>query len=65
MLGGLVPVPGGVGVTEAILTAGLVAAGVDQATAFAAAVTYRLLYAYLPPVWGWFALRWLDKQGYL
>ena len=63
LLGGLVPVPGGVGVTEAILTAGLVAAGVDQATAFAAAVTYRVLYAYLPPVWGWFALRWLAEQG--
>ena len=65
LLGGLVPVPGGVGVTEAILTAGLVAAGVDEATAFAATVTYRVLYAYLPPVWGWFALRWLQKQGYL
>jgi len=65
LLGGLLPIPGGVGVTEAILTAGLVAAGVDEATAFAAAVTYRVLYAYLPPVWGWFALRWLQNQGYL
>lgn len=65
LLGGLVPVPGGVGVTEAILTAGLVAAGVDEATAFAASVTYRVLYAYIPPVWGWFALRWLQNKGYL
>lgn len=65
LLGGLVPVPGGVGVTETILTAGLVGAGVDEATAFAAAVTYRVLYAYLPPVWGWFAMRWLQSRGYL
>lgn len=65
LLGGLLPIPGGVGVTEAMLTAGLVAAGVDEATAFAAAVTYRVLYAYLPPVWGWFALRWLQNKGYL
>jgi len=65
LLGGLVPVPGGVGVTETILTAGLVAAGVDEATAFAAAVTYRVLYAYLPPLWGWFAMRWLQNRGYL
>ena len=32
---------------------GLTAAGIDQATAFAAAICYRLCTYYLPPVWGW------------
>ena len=65
LFAGILPIPGGAGVTEALLTAGLVAVGVDEATAFAAAVTYRVLYAYLPPVWGWFSLRWLQANGYL
>lgn len=52
LFAGLLPVPGGVGVTEAILTGGLVAVGVDQTAAFAIAVTFRVVSAYLPPVWG-------------
>jgi uncharacterized protein (TIRG00374 family) len=65
LLGGLLPIPGGVGVSEAILTAGLVALGVDDSAAFAIAVTFRVLSAYLPPVWGWFSLHWLQKHEYL
>ena len=65
LLGGLLPIPGGVGVSEAILTAGLVAIGVDEAAAFAIAVTFRVASAYLPPVWGWFSLRWLQRNDYL
>lgn len=65
LLGGLLPIPGGVGVSEAILTAGLVAIGVDQAAAFAIAVTFRVASAYLPPVWGWFSLHWLQTNDYL
>jgi uncharacterized protein (TIRG00374 family) len=65
LLGGLLPIPGGVGVSEAILTAGLVAIGVDQAAAFAIAVTFRVASAYLPPVWGWFSLQWLQRNDYL
>ena len=65
LLGGLLPIPGGVGVSEAILTAGLVAIGVDDAAAFAIAVTFRVASAYLPPVWGWFSLRWLQRNDYL
>jgi uncharacterized membrane protein YbhN (UPF0104 family)/tRNA A-37 threonylcarbamoyl transferase component Bud32 len=52
LLSGLLPIPGGVGVSEAVLTAGLVAIGVDEAAAFAIAVTFRVSSAYLPPVWG-------------
>jgi len=65
LLGGLLPVPGGVGVSEAVLTAGLTAVGVDQATAFAIAVVFRVSSAYLPPVWGWFSLQWLQRNDYL
>ena len=50
----LIPVPGGIGVTEGALVVGLTAAGLDQATAFAAAICYRLCTYYLPPIWGWF-----------
>ncbi|MGI9529089.1 MAG: flippase-like domain-containing protein, partial [Acidimicrobiia bacterium] len=65
LLGGLLPIPGGVGVSEAVLTAGLTAVGVDGATAFAIAVVFRVSSAYLPPVWGWFSLRWLQANDYL
>ena len=47
-LAGLIPVPGGVGAAEASLTAGLFAVGVDDSTAFAIALTYRLCTSYLP-----------------
>jgi uncharacterized protein (TIRG00374 family) len=65
LLSGLMPVPGGVGVSEAALTTGLVALGVDQPLAFAIAVTFRVSSAYLPPVWGWFSLQWLQRNEYL
>jgi uncharacterized protein (TIRG00374 family) len=65
LLSGILPIPGGVGVSEAVLTAGLVALGVDESAAFAMAVTFRVLSAYLPPVWGWFSLQWLQRNEYL
>jgi uncharacterized membrane protein YbhN (UPF0104 family) len=65
LFAGLMPVPGGVGVTEAALTAGFTAIGVDSSTAMAAALTYRLLTFYLPPCLGYFALRSLRAQRLL
>jgi glycosyltransferase 2 family protein len=65
VLSGLVPVPGGIGAAEAALTAGLIAMGVDESTAFAIAITQRLCTFYLPPTWGYFALRWLGRKGYV
>jgi len=65
LLSGLIPVPGNVGVAEAALTAFLVAAGVEEDTAFAAAVVYRVITAYLPTVWGAAAQRWLTRHDYL
>jgi uncharacterized protein (TIRG00374 family) len=65
LFAGLLPIPGGVGVTEALLTAGLTAVGVDESAAFAIAVTFRVASSYLPPIWGWFSLHWLERNEYL
>ena len=64
-LAGLIPVPGGVGAAEAGLTAGLVAVGVDESTAFAIALTHRLCTNYLPPIWGYFSLQWLERKDFV
>jgi uncharacterized protein (TIRG00374 family) len=61
----IMPVPGGIGVAEAGLTAGLTAVGVPESVAFAAALTHRLCTFYLPPIWGYFSLRWLARKGYV
>jgi uncharacterized membrane protein YbhN (UPF0104 family)/tRNA A-37 threonylcarbamoyl transferase component Bud32 len=61
----LIPSPGGVGTAEASLTAGLVAVGVDNATAFAIAFTHRICTYYLPPIWGYFSMRWLERKAYI
>jgi uncharacterized membrane protein YbhN (UPF0104 family) len=65
LFSGLMPVPGGIGVTEAALTAGYVAIGVDSSTAMAAALSYRLLTFYLPPCLGYFAMASLRRQRLL
>ena len=65
LLGGIAPVPGGMGVVEAGLIAGLTAAGVPQQQAIAATFAYRLITAYLPPIWGWPAMVWLRRNEYL
>jgi len=64
-LAGLVPVPGGIGAAEAALSGGLIAIGVPQTTAFAIALTDRLCTFYLPPTWGYLALRWLGRKGHV
>ena len=65
LLAGLMPVPGGIGVTEGALTFGLTAAGLPEATAFAVAIIYRVASFYVPPTWGWGAFRWLQTNRYL
>lgn len=62
---GLVPVPGGIGVAEAAITAGLIAVGIPEEAAIAAALTHRMVTAYIPPVFGWWASRWLTARDYL
>ena len=65
LFAGLLPVPGGIGVTEAGLTLGLTAAGLSSETAFAIAIAYRFASFYLPPLWGFFCYRWLITKRYL
>ena len=65
LFAGLIPVPGGIGVTEAGLTFGLTAAGVPSETAFAISLAYRFTSFYLPPIWGWFCYRWLVRHHHL
>jgi uncharacterized protein (TIRG00374 family) len=65
LFAGLMPIPGGVGVAEAGLTAGLTAVGVPTNVAVGAVLVYRLISYYLPPIWGWFSLNWLQKHDYL
>ena len=62
---GLMPVPGGIGVGEAALTAGLTAVGVPEGPAVAAAITHRMVTSYLPPIYGWYTTRWLTQRDYL
>jgi uncharacterized membrane protein YbhN (UPF0104 family) len=65
LFAGLLPVPGGIGVSEAGLTFGLTTAGVPAETAFAIALAYRLASFYLPPLWGWPCYRWLVRNRLL
>jgi glycosyltransferase 2 family protein len=65
LLAGLLPIPGGIGVTEGGLIYGLVAAGVPEEVAFATVILHRLCTFYLPPIWGFVAFRWLERNRYL
>jgi len=64
MLGNVAPVPGGIGVQEAALTAGLTSFGIPAAPALATVIVFRTITFALPPVFGFFTLRWLRGQGY-
>ncbi len=65
LLAGFIPVPGGVGVVEFGLTLGLTSAGMPEEAALATVLLYRLSTFYLPPTWGFFAMRWLKRNRYL
>jgi uncharacterized protein (TIRG00374 family) len=65
VLSSLIPSPGGIGAAEASFAALLTAIGVHQPIAFAIAITLRLCTFYLPPIWGYASLRWLNRKGYV
>jgi uncharacterized membrane protein YbhN (UPF0104 family) len=65
LLVSVIPIPGGIGVAEATLVVGLTRAGLEEEAAFATAVCYRLATFYLPPAWGYLALRWLGRHDYV
>ena len=59
------PVPGGIGVAEFGLEVGLTSPGMNASAASATVLMYRLATFYLPPTWGFFAFRWLQRNKYL
>ena len=65
LFAGLMPVPGGVGVAEAGYVAGLQAIGISSTVALSTALAFRLATFYLPPLWGWLAMRWLRRHSYV
>lgn len=65
LLAGALPIPGGVGVAEGALMFGLAWAGMPEEAAFAAALSYRIAMFYLPPAWGFFAFRRLERNKHL
>jgi len=65
LVGGMAPVPGGMGVMEASYISGLTLLGVPQEQAVAATLIYRASTTYLPPLWGWGALVWLRRHDAL
>jgi len=65
LLSGLLPIPGGIGVAEGGLTFGLVQVGVPEEVALVIALLYRAASFYLPPVWGFFAFRWLERNDHI
>jgi uncharacterized membrane protein YbhN (UPF0104 family) len=64
-VGSLVPTPGGIGGVEAVLAAGLTAAGVPSAVAATSVIVFRLLTWWLPVIPGWFAFTALQRRGAL
>lgn len=64
-LGQVAPTPGGIGAVETVMTAGLVAAGVDGGVALSAVLLYRLLTFWLPTIPGWFAFQYLGRKDNL
>jgi uncharacterized membrane protein YbhN (UPF0104 family) len=64
MLGNVAPVPGGIGVQEAALTAGLTSFGIDANTALATVIVFRTITFAIPPIFGFFTLHWLRRRGY-
>jgi uncharacterized membrane protein YbhN (UPF0104 family) len=64
MVGNVAPVPGGIGVTEAALVAGLTSFGIPDAPALATVLVFRGITFLIPPIFGFFTLRWLRAKGY-
>lgn len=56
VVGGITPVPGGMGVMEATYISGLTLAGAPQDLAAGATLLFRACTTYVPALWGWAAL---------
>ncbi len=61
-LGSAAPTPGGLGAVEVALSAGLTAAGLDNATALSSVLLFRLLTFWLPVPLGLIAFNYLQRR---
>ncbi len=64
-LGQAAPTPGGLGVVEAAIAAGLTAAGMESGPAVSATLLFRFMTFWLPTVPGWFSFRDLTRRELL
>lgn len=60
-IGQAAPTPGGIGAVEAVIAAGLTAAGVEAGIAVSATLLFRLFTFWLPTIPGWFCFNYLQK----
>ncbi len=65
LLAGLVPIPGGIGVAEAVLASFLIVFGLSPEEALATAVIFRIATFYIPAAEGFVAMKWLESNGHL
>ena len=64
-IGGLAPIPGGIGAVEAALIAGLTAFGMDASVAVPGVFAFRIVSFWIPIIPGWLALMYLERTGSL
>ena len=64
-IGGLAPIPGGIGAVEAALIAGLTAFGLDPSVAVPGVFAFRIVSFWIPIIPGWLALMYLERTGSL
>jgi uncharacterized membrane protein YbhN (UPF0104 family) len=63
--GAIIPTPGGLGVVEGALTAGLISAGLPKEIAASVVVLFRLLSYWARIPLGFLAMRYLQRRGEL
>ena len=60
-----IPVPGGIGVAEGALVVGLTSVRRRAGRRLRRGHQLPRRTFYLPPIWGWLAMRWLEKRSYI
>jgi uncharacterized protein (TIRG00374 family) len=64
-IGGLAPIPGGIGSVEAALIAALTAFGLDASVAVPGVLAFRIVSFWIPIIPGWLAMTHMERTGSL
>ena len=64
-IGGLAPIPGGIGAVEAALIAALTAFGLDASVAIPGVFLFRIVSFWIPIIPGWAAMAYMERTGSL